>query len=130
MAGQSATLSLDVSVSTTEKSRDVDGLGLWRLGLFGSRQADGGGQRLSNGNQILNPYHQARALSGGTPLRFRDVTARFNVDQIGCSDYQYLCVEFDKAETAQPNFAYKVSSGEATLVSCKPQPCRGNFILQ
>ncbi len=128
MAGQPGTLSLDVAIPTTEKSRDVDGLGLWRLGLFGSRQADGGGQRMGNVNQILNPYHQANGLSGGSPLQLRDITTRFDLSQIGCTDYQYLCVEFDKGQSAQPDFAYKVSTGENTLVSCKPQPCRGVYL--
>ena len=129
MAGQPATLSLNVAIPTTEESRDVDGLGLWRLGLFGSRQADGGGQRLGNVDQILNSYHQANGLSGGNPLQLRDITTRFDLSQIGCTDYQYLCVEFDKGQSAQPDFAYRVSTGENTLVSCKPQPCRGTLIL-
>ena len=125
MAGQPASLSLDVTVKTTEKSRDVDGLRLWRLGLYGSRQADGGGQRLAYVDQILDPYRQATDLTGGVPLRFTDVLARFDLGQLGCSDFQFLCIDFDKADAAQPDFAFKVLSGEETLVSCKPQPCRG-----
>ncbi|XP_038058442.1 uncharacterized protein LOC119729773 [Patiria miniata] len=128
MAGQPASLSLDVAVKTTDKSRDVEGLRLWRLGLFGSRQANGGGPRLANVDQILDPYRQATQLTGGTPLQFTDIPASYDLGQLGCSDYQFLCLEFEKADTAQPDFAFKILSGEETLVSCKPQPCRGIYL--
>ena len=126
--GELASVDFDVTVSTTEDSRNVNGLGLWRVGVFASTQADGSGRREAENTQILDAYNQGQALTPPTPLNFDVNGIRFNMNPLGCESYRYLCVEFTRGVRADPDFAFQTIDGGDNLVSCKEVQCQSKLM--
>ena len=127
--GEIASVNFDVTVSTTEDSRNVNGLGLWRVGVFASTQADGSGRREAENTQILDAYNQGQALNPPIPLNFDVNGVRFNMNPLGCESYRYLCVEFTKRQGSDPDFAFQTATGGDRLVSCKEVQCQSKLLF-
>ncbi|XP_072174093.1 uncharacterized protein [Diadema setosum] len=126
---QPSPLSIDANVNFEPDGADIEGQDLWQMGLFASQSPDGTGPRKDEQTQILDPFNQAMPLEGGGPIEFDDIQTNFPVNQVGCDDYGYLCMEFKKGQRAAPDFKFETTSGEESIVSCKEQECRGKSIF-
>lgn len=125
------TLSISASADVTLNSRNLDGSGLWTMGLFGSTNGRGLGNRLGHQQQILNLYNQGRTVMPPRPITFRNIDTRFNIEQLGCnSEYQYLCLELSKGANPNPEFSFRTIDGDDSLMSCKQRECRGKLQLR
>ena len=129
--GQQTPFSLQASISMAADTRDLSGEGLWRLGLFGSQNPDGSGQRHDYIHQTLNQDQSNSMITSGENLDLTDISTQFDAGTIGCTDFQYICVEFAKGENAEPDISFKVAnhrsdSGGEEMISCKPAPCKAS----
>ena len=130
MYGMPTPLTIAAEVTTTPDSPPVEGSGLWKMDLFGSRSMNGSGVRLNERTQILDSYNQAKSLAGGgTPLEFSDVRSNFPLEDLGCGEYKYLCLEFTKGDYANPDYTYATTSGKQSVINCLPEKCRGKNCL-
>lgn len=125
--GQPSPLTIDANVLFDPDSPDVAGDGLWQLGVFAAKMPDGTGPRRDEVTQTLDPYNQALPLEEGGPLDFGSIDVPFPIDELGCDEYRWLCIEFKRGEAPNPDFGFTTESGEDSLISCKEQKCRGNI---
>ncbi|XP_072173532.1 uncharacterized protein [Diadema setosum] len=123
--GQPSPLTLTADVNFDPESPDVNGLGLWELGVFAAREPDGSGPRRDEIRQTLDPFNEAKPLEEGGPLEFDGIKTNFPIDELGCDDYRYLCVEFRKGQRPSPDFKFETATEGDTIISCKEQECRG-----
>lgn len=105
------------------------GDGLWQLGVFAANSPDGDGPRRHEVTQTLDPFNEALPLEDGGPLEFGKLDVDFPIDDIGCDEFRWLCVEFKKGEGPAPDFKFETESGEDSIISCKEQPCRGIYFF-
>ena len=126
--GQPSPLSLTADVNFDPESPDVNGQRLWQLGVFAARNADGSGPRRDEITQTLDPFNQAKPLELGGPLEFDNIVTNFPIDDLGCDDYRYVCVEFKKGSNPAPNFKFETQGPGDTIVSCQEHACRGNLL--
>ncbi|XP_030828655.1 uncharacterized protein LOC575485 isoform X2 [Strongylocentrotus purpuratus] len=123
--GQPSPLTIDADVLFDPDSPDVVGDGLWQLGVFAANSPDGDGPRRHEVTQLLDPFNEALPLEDGGPLEFGKLDVDFPIDDIGCDEFRWLCVEFKKGEAPTPDFKFETETGEDSIISCKEQPCRG-----
>ena len=143
--GKATPIELDTTVFVSPKSRNIDGEGLWKLRLFGSKtEAGDDDDRFSLVEQTLSPAQAGTPLFRGGAMTINDVNTMFDIGSIGCTDYNYVCAEFTKGDDPLPEFSFRVGeedpdpvtsplldldfSGNAatrtdTLKSCKKQKC-------
>ncbi|XP_038058584.1 uncharacterized protein LOC119729863 [Patiria miniata] len=126
--GMPTPLSIDANVQTTPDSRDLEGSGLWKMNLFTSRNADGSGQRQSEQSQILDGAGQATPAPAGGPIAFDDVNTRFPMEDLGCGEYGYICLEFEKGVYANPRYKFETTGPGDTLIDCKAADCGGVYV--
>ncbi|XP_022088426.1 collagen alpha-1(II) chain-like [Acanthaster planci] len=127
--GLPAPLTIDAQVTATPDSPSVDGTGLWKMNIFGSRSMNGSGVRQNERTQILDGFNQGKSLSaGGGPLEFSDIQTRFPLDDLGCGEYKYLCLEFTKGDNANPDYSYATTTGAQSIINCLPEKCRTVYV--
>lgn len=129
IAGMENELSITATALFTDTSPAKSGLNLWRLGLFGSGNADGSGTRFNYNEQTLNDVEVSKSLAAGGPLEFTEATAMFDVAAIGCGPYTYACMEFAKNEDASPDFFFSVIPEGDVITLCQESPCRASKYL-
>ena len=118
-------LHITVTVHFTDTSADAMGCNLWRIGLFGSKNYDGSGEKLNYNSQILNDAEASKSLlDAAVPLQFRDARAMFDILALGCGQFTYDCMEFTKNEAANPDFSFSVLPLGDTITSCRHNFCR------
>lgn len=117
-------LLLDAIVITNVTHIPVSGTDLWRLGIYGSPNEDGSGPRLGHQSQLLNSSQAAMPLNASPSIDLHfAVPLEFDVGQLGCTDYEYLCLEFAKGDNASPDFNFRSGSGKAVFTGCRLIPC-------
>ena len=127
-AGVPDDVTLNINVGTSENSRNLDdGENLWRVGMYGSQNDQGTGEKRGYVSQVLDPFNSGKSLEGGMPLEFNAIEADFPMDQLGCTDFKFLCLEFTKGYGANPDFKFEVEGGGDRIVKCKPEECRGEI---
>ncbi|XP_030855714.1 alpha-2 collagen isoform X1 [Strongylocentrotus purpuratus] len=123
--GQPSPLTLTADINFDPLSPDVNGQGLWQLGVFAATRPDGDGPRRDEISQTLDPFNGAKPLEEGGPLEFDNVLTNFPIDELGCDDYRYLCVEFKQGVAPTPGYKFETQAGTDSIISCREQPCRG-----
>ncbi|XP_022088423.1 uncharacterized protein LOC110978061 isoform X2 [Acanthaster planci] len=126
--GMPTPLAIDANVQTTPESRELEGTGLWKMNLFASRNPDGSGQRQSERSQILDGFGQATPSPAGGPIQFNDVNTMFPMEDLGCGEYGYLCLEFEKGIYANPSYKFETAGPGDTLINCKSADCGGVYV--
>ena len=124
IAGIENPLNVTAVVNFVDGSRDVVGENLWRFGMFGSRERDGSGEKFNYNRQTLNEFEASYPLRNSQDLRFQFARASFDIAAIGCTDFQYVCGEFTKADSPNPDFTFSVYPSGDTQVLCKRYSCR------
>ena len=106
----------------------VMGQGLWRMGIFGSLNADGRGPKHDYRQQILGPFEEGNPLIPPNFLQF-DIDAQFDIKAVGCGAYKYVCLEFDKGDNPSIDFDLVVEDGVlGPIISCQAAPCACKYI--
>ena len=127
--GVATPVTLDATIGTAPDSSQLEGTGLWKMNLFGSNNMDGSGQRKPLKSQILNRDYQSKPLtSPGNPIEFSDIQTTFPIEEVGCGTLKYLCVEFERGENPSPSYAFDTPTEEESLITCKPEDCKGNIL--
>ena len=122
-------LTISAEMSSTPASPALSGTGLWKMNLFGSSNMDGSGARISERTQILDRSNQAKPLvEGGVPVEFTDIKTDFPMEEIGCGEVNYLCLELTKGDRPNPKYPFVTSTGEDSVINCKEGECRGIII--
>ena len=127
--GQATSVSLDNTVFFKEGNPELSGSGLWRMGLYGSKSADGSGDRFGYVSQTLSSAQAGTTLNANSALQIDDAVTDFEIGSVGCNDYGYTCVEFTGGDDPDPNYFFRVegaidASKEAnTITKCKEQEC-------
>ena len=121
-------LDITATVQFTSTSADVVGTNLWRLGLYGSKNADGSGEKFNYNTQTLNNVEVSTNLLNTGPLEFTEAKAMFDVAAIGCGPFTYACMEFTKNVNANPDFAFSVLPEGDTITLCQESPCRAGMV--
>ena len=134
--GQESQLHIDAEVSFVDNEATVAGRNLWQLGLFGSRNVNGRGQRIGEMRQILRAEKSATPLGQSTPdglhkLQIENIETDFDLSTIGCGAFPYLCLEFAQTDRPLPRFELSFEGGATSLISCKLLQCEnGESLLQ
>ncbi|XP_033116355.1 uncharacterized protein LOC117116426, partial [Anneissia japonica] len=113
---------VDIFITADATSNDISGTALWRVGMFGSRNSDGSGQRLPVADQILPSRYQSIPYKNKVPLQFTNIRGTQDMRGMYCTDFRYLCVEFGKNRNPIPDFNFYAGDSE-TLTSCQSIPC-------
>ncbi len=114
----------NTTVHFASNSPDVSGNGLWKVSIYGSMHNNGTGQRFQPIEQVLDTDQQSQPLSGANDLFFLESPGELDIHSIGCSEYQYVCVDFAKGDTPSTNFDLETTqplSYKYTL--CIQRPC-------
>lgn len=106
----------------------VSGNDLVRVGLFGSKNIYGEGERFAFRKQILTRSQSSVSLTPNTNLVIEDIETHFPVTGVGCSEYGYLCAELGRSETTNQDFllipeSLDISSTDDSILICKEIPC-------
>ncbi len=117
-----------MSLDTARGSRSLAGQGLWRFGMYGSKNRDGSGDRLGYKEQILSEANQATGMAGnGQSMAIDGINTQFDIGSIGCTDYDYICAEFTKGPMPEPDFKFEIQGRRPeegnTFTDCKKQEC-------
>ena len=125
---QNSDLTINADVTVTPDSRGLTGSGLWKVGFWGSQNADGSGAQSDYRSQILSGAGAGTALVQGRTLELSDIETSFDIASMGCGDYSYMCLEFGQGDSPSPAFKYNVlgrgdGSGDQMLQSCVEVQC-------
>ncbi|XP_033624437.1 uncharacterized protein LOC117287918 isoform X2 [Asterias rubens] len=116
-------LTIDATVGTAAESSELEGSGLWKMNIFGSENMDGSGKRKPLKSQILSADDQSKPLiSPGSRMHFIGISTSFPIEDVGCGELSYLCLEFESGQN--PSYAFGTSTGEDSLISCKAEECK------
>ena len=132
--GQQTPLKFNAELLTRSGSRDLEGEGLWRMGIYGSKSPDGSEtDRFGYVSQALNPEGASTTLDGGFPMQIRNQEVDFDLGSIGCNGYGYMCAEFSKGDAPNPDYKFEVVrrsdvASNEVLTSCKKQKCSARKI--
>ncbi|KAJ8042159.1 Galactose-specific lectin nattectin [Holothuria leucospilota] len=97
----------------------ISGTNLWRLGFFGSKNSDGSGQRMGEYPQLLLPFQSGKRLAPDSPFSI-SVERFLSLANIGSGkSFPYLCIEFGKADGANPDFLFLGSEDGQTIILCQ-----------
>ncbi|XP_071496971.1 uncharacterized protein [Diadema antillarum] len=141
-------ISINVSLQTSAEGDSISGRGLWKMGLFRSQFEDGFGDRMGPYvYQLLGEADASRKIRAGRPHVFTDLRTQYDLNevcphpmhphhhrttttlllfQVGCSDFNYFCVEFSQGDNPRPQFNMVIRSFTGTAVLCTQIPCYGN----
>ncbi|XP_071941984.1 uncharacterized protein [Antedon mediterranea] len=114
---------LDIFITADKRSNDIDGISLWRVAMFGSRNPDGSGRRMDISDQILPVIHQSASFSKTVPLQFTGIRGQEDMRGMYCTDIRFLCIEFGKHRKPNPDFNFYAGPDSDTLSSCQEIPC-------
>ena len=127
--GEETSVSIDSAVTFRDGNRQLIGSGLWKQGIFGSRNRDGSGERFNYKGQVLSRPQASTTLEADSNLEITDAITDFEIGTVGCNDFGFLCMEFTGGDNPNPDFFFRVAgatdnSREAnTLVACQEQEC-------
>ena len=120
---------LNSNVMFQDGNREVSGSGLWRMGMFGSRNADGSGERFNYKRQTLDTRQGGTTLAENSDLSIPGATTEFELGSVGCNDFGYVCVEFTGGDDPIPPYFFRTEGSTSdrpednVLVECKEQEC-------
>ncbi|XP_072019390.1 uncharacterized protein [Amphiura filiformis] len=117
--GQKDSFIINATARFSEASDDIQGTGLWKLSMFGSRNQDGTGEQLERVDQLLTTTQQALPLVGAQNITFIRAGGEFDFNLIGCgTEFRYLCFEFTKGDNPNPDFQFILPGGLTTYRTC------------
>ena len=121
-SGGKLPVTLDVSITFLPSSAPISGTGLWRLATYGSKNPNGDGEQIERLEQVLSADQQALPLTNRI-----DFTSQTEIDtDIGCGEFGYLCFEFAKGASPNPDFTFtslqEADSSKFTL--CNDASCQ------
>lgn len=123
-------VNVDIWVNFTENTRDLKGEGLWRLGIFGSSNADGFGSRYGEVRQAINEVQATTRLTDARPIMINEIMTDFELGSIGCiSEFPYYCVEFAKGDSPNPDYTFVTESGDSSLIGCEARECKAGVAI-
>ena len=123
--GQNTPVDIDASVETLEYGLDsLSGPNLWRLGMFGSKNSDGSGERIVEIQQVLGTEEKGLSYAAGETLVYEDMRTKFDLSALGCDEFRFLCMEFAQAKRPDPDYYFFTEEGTPTLITCKEEQCR------
>lgn len=109
-------MDITATIVTNPHSDEIRGRGLWRVGVFGSRNQDGSGQRRNEVPDILSDSAASTPLIPGRDLVL-PANYDLNLQGIGTGeDFPYFCMEFAKGDSPNPDFELPITGG--SIVSC------------
>lgn len=129
LPGQESAVSITSNVMFEMDNRPVEGQGLWRQGIYGSRNRDGTGEKFNYKTQTLDRMQEALPLEQDSSLEVPEAMTEFEIGTVGCNDFGYVCVEFTGGDDPEPLYYFRVvgsptaKSEDNTLVLCKEQEC-------
>lgn len=127
IAGQANPLFINAVAHFTSSSSSVSGTGLWRLGIFGSKNELGTGERFNYVQQTLPAHDANMPLVDGNDIKYADAMAEFDIAAIGCNGFNYACMELTKGNDPSPDFTHSVlddEDGDDILTLCEMATCR------
>ncbi|XP_041459601.1 uncharacterized protein LOC121411135 [Lytechinus variegatus] len=117
----SSDINLRAWITPSPTTDFIHGVNLWRLGIFGNSLQTGKGPKVGYRRQVL-PLRDANApMHAAAPLEF-EIPMQFELWRVGCNDIGFLCVEFAKGDSPDPNFNFPLPGGGA-VVSCQRATC-------
>ncbi len=115
---------MDIDVYSLTGGARVTGNRLWRVGIFGSKNENGNGERLGYKRQVFDRSTAATSMTPGYDMNFVEVTSDFDFMTLCDSDWKYFCIEFAKGLQASPDFDVSYSNGGDAIVDCKLYECQ------
>ncbi|XP_022084270.1 uncharacterized protein LOC110975788 [Acanthaster planci] len=117
-------VNLAVILTPHDSSDALEGFNLWKVGLFGSDVSNNTGVRFDERPDVLSATDRSSPLVPGNPLVF-NITTPFEMHDVGCGTYPYLCIEFSRDKFSWP--AFRLALGKAdSVVSCQYVTCDPN----
>ena len=124
-AGRASPVRITSTVTfVDDNASKLSGFGLWRMGIFGSMNEDGTGDRFGYISQVLNSTQAAAPISEDN-LDLQ-VVIDFLIADVGCNSYRYTCIEFARGRQPFPMYRFRTDSALSnsdTTVICGEQDC-------
>lgn len=127
--GRETEVSLDSNVMFQDGNREVAGTGLWRQGIYGSRNPDGSGEKFNYKRQTFDRTQSGTTVAADSDLAVSGATTNFEIGSVGCNDFGYVCVEFSGGDNPIPAYYFRTEGSTSrrkednTLTECKEQEC-------
>ena len=105
----------------------VSGTGLWKLSIYGSKNAEGTGDHIQHVEQALTTTQQSQPLISGANIGFINVYTEMDLTELGCGEYRFLCFDFTKGDNPSPDFTFtsQQQGNSQKYTVCKDRPCIG-----
>ena len=98
---------VNATVHVANSSHSVNGIGLWKMSVYGGLNDQGEGGRSQNNENILSAQQQNQPYtSGSSTLVFTRAQANIALGSLGCGRYKYLCIDFQKGDNPQPDYNF------------------------
>lgn len=121
VAGQSNPLTMDFEiVYDVGHSAAVNGNGNWRVKVWGSDRANGGGPRLSQASQALTKQQASQSLILGRPLTIRGIEYVMNLRGVYCRDVGFVCAQLVAGNNS---FRLRAVPNKKSLITCQRLHC-------
>ncbi|PIK42192.1 hypothetical protein BSL78_20957 [Apostichopus japonicus] len=138
--GDPVPLTINAAIEVDPVSRGLSGNGLYEMSVFVAGEPDGSNRQTPSFDQVLTPGQMATRLPEGGPLVINNIkTPPLVVEKLGCAEFKYLCVEFRKGDSANPDYTAEFTQSEVeigsadddviftgdSLVHCREEKCPG-----
>lgn len=141
--GDPVPLTIDAQIEVDPKSRSLIGNGLYEMSVFVASDPEGSDRKSPSFDQVLTPAQMSTNLPRGGPLRISNIkTPPLVVEQLGCGEFRYLCVEFRKGANSNPDYTAEFEQSDReigsaedgvvfkkdSLIQCREEPCPGRLL--
>ncbi|XP_072024307.1 uncharacterized protein [Amphiura filiformis] len=107
-SGENVSFTTNVTIGFSKASASINGSGLWKLTMYGSKHADCTGEKFQPIDQLLSETHQAQPVVSGKEVTFFDINGKFDFAAVGCDEeFGYLCFDFMKGDQPKPDFIFR-----------------------
>lgn len=94
--------------------------------MYGSKDPNGLGEQFQYHEQVLTAAEVSKPLTGET-IDFSLGEANFDIAAIGCTDFDYVCMDFTKNDAASPTFSFSSLADDNDVKTvCEKSPCRAS----
>ena len=107
-------------VYDVSNSDQIDGTNIWRVKVWGSARANGGGTRISQVGQALTEAQASQSMILGRPFTIRGIEYNMDLRMHYCRDVSHICAQLIAANNS---FKIRPVPNKKSLISCQRIHC-------
>ncbi len=107
-------------VYDVSNSDAISGNNIWRVKVWGSDKAGGGGPRISQASNALTSEQASQPLILGRPFTIRGIEYSMDLQNYYCRDVSYVCAQLVEGNNS---FNIRPVPNKKSLISCQRIHC-------